>query len=920
MAMAGRGLQAGFELDAPPIAECKDELSFDGAVTISQIVQGVAFMGLSIYLIFVNNAKIAGSSKAPLEQRYQTGLSICVALSLFSGFFNVLQMTGLDDFELPRSTNFVLDLSRPIEWLLTCPMQQYVLVVVGGARLQPWRKFVQPLVTAGNLLCGIAAMFSAGGMQWAWFGFGFCLFCTYSYFACQMIDENSDGEESFFHGDSDYRKMVVITILTWFPFPLWFLTSPEGLGLVTDVTVIQLGWSVLNIVSKFSFVLHLQLAKTRYCKTLDATRELYGVNELKDIPQGTEKPVMEDIVDEDDQDKKMKTLISETMVSLNMSSHTSRFQKLMTDNGVVSTDILERLTEDRAIDLSLPWSLCEAVQKRWRAEKMSMGQDGSAAHQKEDPFKKLLEEGKQRGKKPQIDADVIQQFLGQAIVPGVNTPPIASGLMLNGESRLNSLESSLAQLLQQQQQMMYTMQAVADKVEKFDVSQEAICQRMDFAQQAQMQSLNSSQVLLHKVDSSQEMVMQKMTSQKKLLEQMKEGQESIYETVSGATDANREALVDSVDKSSKALLTKLDSSQQQLLKNQSSTFDLLGQVHKSQEMMSSKADSNHEVLTRRAVEAHSSMEKKMSTLAHDVSQMCEASAKQIKTAIQAEMQGMHHQNSNSAENFQTGLATQEERVSDIRRQNMMIMDMLTSTQERVTQSAESISSFTRTTYGQDIGAKLEVELRGVISSEIGKLQHDLYQAMGLASPYDDADAVGVASGARAGGMASVLSAAVERIEQAATRMDPSGNGNLEEVMRRELSAVAMALAQQQRESAEQQLESVGQAIRDSSGSLQSQVKQFEGVLESSMERFEKGVDKVIQVQVRSQKTAAESKGQIVAELGRADGRSGLADWQLCQFLFPQQRSACDKSTIDCLNQTFSTLSSCGGHAWIKWVL
>jgi len=807
-------------------------------------------MGLSMYLIFANNAKVGGSAKAPLEQRYNTGLSICVALSLFSGFFNILQMTGLDDFELPRSENFTLDLSRPLEWLLTCPLQQYVLVIVGGARLAPWRKFVQPLVTAGNLLCGIAAMFSTGGMEYGWFAFGFCLFCTYSYFACQMIEENSDGEESFFRGDSDYRKMIIITILTWFPFPIWFVLSPEGLGIVNDVVLIQLGWATLNIISKFSFVIHLQLAKNRYCKTLNATRELYGVQDMKDVPKD-----MKDIQDEPDaegnQDEKMKTLIGETMVSLGMSAHTARFQKLMLDNGVVSTDILERLTEDRAIDLNLPWSLCEAVQKRWRTEKMSMGQDGEA-HQKEDPFKKLLEDGKQRGKRPQVDADMLQQILGQAIpgLPGTATPPLAASLLQDGERRLENLEANLALLLQQQQQMMYTIQGVADKVEKFDGAQEAICQRMDFSQQAQMQTLNSSQVLLHKVDSSQEVVMQKVTAHTHLLENLKGGQQSIYESMSGANDANREALVDSVDKNSKALLTKLDNSQQQLLKNQSSAFDLISQVHRSQEIMSSKTDSHQETSTRRFNEAQNAMEQTMSTLAQGFTKNCEASTGQMKKMVLDEMNGLYQQSGNFSEHLQTGLAAQEERVSDIRRQNMMIMDMLTTTQERVHESADTISSFARTAYQQDHGARLEVELRGVVSSEIQKLQRDLYQTMGLTSSSDYGENEYGSSSTPTTGGASMLAAAAERIEKAVLRMDSTPNsGSMEQVVRHELSAVAMALAQQQRESAEQQLQQVGQAVRselrETSGSLQSKVEQFEGALDSSMERFEKGVDKVL---------------------------------------------------------------------------
>ena len=89
--------------------------------------------------------------------------------------------------------------------------------------------------------------------------FGFCLFCTYSYFGAQMISENSDGEESFFQGDSDYRKMIVITSLTWFPFPIWFAISPEGLGYIDNILIIQMGWAFLNILAKFTFIFYLDM-------------------------------------------------------------------------------------------------------------------------------------------------------------------------------------------------------------------------------------------------------------------------------------------------------------------------------------------------------------------------------------------------------------------------------------------------------------------------------------------------------------------------------------------------------------------------------------------------------------------------------------------------------------------------------------
>ena len=53
-----------------------------------------------------------------------------------------------------------------------------------------------------------------------------------------------------FSGDSDFRKLSILLIATWFPFPIWFSVSIEGFGLITDYLVIEMGWVILNIVSK----------------------------------------------------------------------------------------------------------------------------------------------------------------------------------------------------------------------------------------------------------------------------------------------------------------------------------------------------------------------------------------------------------------------------------------------------------------------------------------------------------------------------------------------------------------------------------------------------------------------------------------------------------------------------------------------
>ncbi|CAE7024533.1 hisS, partial [Symbiodinium natans] len=269
-------------------------------------------------------------------------------------------------------------------------------------------------------------------------------------------------------------------------------------------------------------------------------------------------------------------------------------------------------------------------------------------------------------------------------------------------------------------------------VEHFDNSQEAICQRLDFAQQAQLQTLNSSQVLLHKIDSAQEDVVNKVTEQKHLVERVKSGQELILETLTGSSDSAKKDLLDSMENSSKALLRKLDTSQQELLTKQGEQHEILVSVNKSQGTLMQKIDTGNEAAARRAVEQDSHVERKMTEMRKEVVSTCDNAVSQISKNITSEMHKLGSQNTSTTELFQNGMASQEERMADVRRQNMMIMDMLSGTQERVMQSAENIQSFTRldlaASYQLD-QAKLEVEMRNVVANEMAHMRSELETIM-----------------------------------------------------------------------------------------------------------------------------------------------------------------------------------------------
>merc|ERR1719183_3109250 len=101
---------------------------------------------------------------------------------------------------------------------------------------------------------------------------GVCTHCVAMFLNRQQIIEQSNGKEGLLSGDSDYRKATLVLMATWFPFPIWFVLSPEGVGLVTNIVIIQCGWALLNTVSKFTLIFFIQRIKDNYWTRVMLTR------------------------------------------------------------------------------------------------------------------------------------------------------------------------------------------------------------------------------------------------------------------------------------------------------------------------------------------------------------------------------------------------------------------------------------------------------------------------------------------------------------------------------------------------------------------------------------------------------------------------------------------------------------------------
>lgn len=362
---------------------------FEESSQVTQLFSAICFTGLSFWLFVSNGTKLSYVQRASLEKRLQVSCSILTYVATLSAFFNFFQLTGADDFYLEDADNYSLDLARPLEWIATCPLLQLVLVLIGGTKIPEQRRIQQPLLALLTLIGGLGSSTIGGPIRWLFYVFGSSCAVALFYFMARQISEHSDGKESVFQGESEFRIASLIVMSTWLPFPLWYIISPEGLNLVTNVLIIQVGWCFLNITAKFSMIFYIQRVKDGYCNRLKIKREI-GVESAKfrqpgagDSKQGLGSWLQSPLDAQGDgrqmaeqsyADKKqaqLDSIVIDTMAHLGMTQHVERLQTLLSKAGVRSIEEADVLDERASGKLQLPWDLISALRKRiqvWKVE------------------------------------------------------------------------------------------------------------------------------------------------------------------------------------------------------------------------------------------------------------------------------------------------------------------------------------------------------------------------------------------------------------------------------------------------------------------------------------------------------------------------------------------------------------------------
>merc|ERR550514_1820904 len=126
------------------------------ASRISLIFSSAFFFMLSIWLMAQQTEMNLG-----LIQRSTLGkrLDFCMTLSLyicfFSSLFNAIQLMDDDNLMLKGidGEETVLDLGRPIEWMLTCPLMQLAVPILAGEKVPDSRRVTMPAAAFTVLSC-----------------------------------------------------------------------------------------------------------------------------------------------------------------------------------------------------------------------------------------------------------------------------------------------------------------------------------------------------------------------------------------------------------------------------------------------------------------------------------------------------------------------------------------------------------------------------------------------------------------------------------------------------------------------------------------------------------------------------------------------------------------------------------------------
>jgi bacteriorhodopsin len=358
------------------------------ASNVSVLFSAIFFFFLGVMIVGQHiPGDLAIVQRSVLKKRLEYSMFLCLYICFFSCLFNVIQYGPQDDAifdNIDARDTVILDIGRPIEWVLTCPLMQLCLPIIGGEKVPDYRRFTMPANSAIILVWGVSAMFSTWlPMKLGFYFVGvFCFLClVYQMHRC--VVEATGGTETLFYGTSSIRMLAVIVTWTWVPFPVWYALSPEGFNIIQNSAAMKIAAAFLNVLSKGAFIYYLMRVRADLEVKEMVLAEATAVNVAKKLlgPYGL---AYEDKLMPADQqiDGKLTAVVFDVLQAMGRQADFMPLKDVLEQHMITTQEDLMVLTPEYCDSISLPYGFVQACKQKIRQRKVE-GQDKWALNMKE---------------------------------------------------------------------------------------------------------------------------------------------------------------------------------------------------------------------------------------------------------------------------------------------------------------------------------------------------------------------------------------------------------------------------------------------------------------------------------------------------------------------------------------------------------
>jgi len=529
--------------------------------------------------------------------------------------------------------------------------------------------------------------------------------CGFQFFLNgKQILEHSDEEENIWQGDSEFRKASLLLIITWFPFPIWYILSPEGIGFLDDVLIIQMGWAFLNILAKFSFIFYIQRVKDNYCNRLKVRRELLGTG-LKDegldgiaammgiapggnAPNDKEKHRM----------KELSAVVVETMTFLGMAQHNDRFLKLLKQSQIRSVEQMEKLTKEESDRLQLPWDLVSATQKRIKIWKLEMTDNAEMELERGEAY--YLEHTPRNGDGSVpgevVEDDVRSRITQMLMSGGGGGGGVDPQFQREVQSQLSQMGNMLSALQQQQESM---GQAFMRRQTELEGSIKWQLEQMTESQQQNSGSEQMFQQMMERTEQAMDVLGRSVVGKMESL--LASQQRSQAESDSGMLQKINQMLQKqseaSADSLANTLQSKFDMAQAAQMRHQADfgdnimgTMEGIAQkiglsfktVEEGSEIARGMQSRMDDLTSRQLKQLEDNIRRRLEENMENVVNRFEKSVQSVRAGVQGDVNNLANGNNLVAETVRTTSDTQMEGLADLRRLSMMVLEQSSAALEK----------------------------------------------------------------------------------------------------------------------------------------------------------------------------------------------------------------------------------------------